>query len=206
MSESPAIFVVDPDPAFGKSIALAVKETNVQVNHYADAESFRDGYVRRTPGCLVSELRLPGMSGLQLQQWLTRDSFSLPVIFVTSHPVTSLIVQAMQQGAITVLDKPCDPQALRDAIGKALSKDQTIRRIDAKHTELQRRLDRLTPKERLVLDLMVKGTANKVIARNLEVSVRTVEARRHQIFKKTGTDSIAELVRFILQAGYSDDE
>jgi FixJ family two-component response regulator len=139
------------------------------------------------------------MSGLELQESMAAESIALPVIFLTRFAETRLTVKAMQNGALTVLDKPANSQDLWDALRKGLATDRQARRVDAAHNETRRRLARLTKKEWQVLDLLIEGKTNKVIANSLDVSVRTVEARRHQIFRKTKTDSLAQLVRLILQ-------
>ncbi len=146
-----------------------------------------------------------GMNGIELQESLASDCMTLPIIFVTAHPETAFTVRAMQNGAITVLDKPHSEQELWDAIRKGVSLDQAVRRIDERRGEVRRRLARLTQKERQVLDLLVDGKTNKAIAGQLGISIRTVEARRHQLFKKTRTDSVAELVKLILQLDVTDD-
>lgn len=199
------IFAVDTDESITAFVRVIANEMQVQCESFKHAEQFLAVYEANRPGCLVTEFRLLGMSGLELQETLAADCSSLPVIFVASNAETRLCVRAMQNGAITVLEKPFSHQELWDALRKALTRDQSMRRIDAKHSDVQRRLAQLTPKERQVLDLVIQGKANKVIARQLAVSLRTVEARRHQIFKKTATDSVAELVRLILMTGSDDD-
>ncbi len=165
---------------------------------YENGEEFLAAYRESRSGCLVTEIRLLGMSGLELQQTMAAEQIALPVIFLTQYAETRLTVKAMQNGALTVLDKPANSQDLWDAIRRALALDQQSRRVDAAHNETKRRLARLTKKEWQVLDLLIEGKTNKVIANSLDISVRTVEARRHQIFKKTKTDSLAQLVRLIL--------
>jgi FixJ family two-component response regulator len=204
MTQPPTVFIVDPDAESQAQVAQIVKEMRIASKRFASAETFLESESAHLPGCLVTEFRLLGMNGIELQESLTADHITLPVIFVTSHPETSLIVRAMRNGAVTVLEKPFSGQELWDTIRQALSLDQSIRRIDARHDDNRRRLARLTPKERLVLDLLVKGKPNKAIAKQLGVSVRTVENRRQQIFKKTGADSVAQLVRLIIQATERD--
>jgi FixJ family two-component response regulator len=202
MLSPPTLFIVDPDPTACAKIAAIANDLRIETRQYSSAEDFLDTYSAQMPGCLVTEFRLLGLSGIELHESLRANCSALPVIFVTAHPETSFTVKAMQNGALTVLEKPFSTQILWDAVQNALSKDRQIRRIDAKHTELRRRLSALTAKERDVLDLLVEGKTNKVIAKILDISVRTVEARRHHVFRKTGTDSIAQLVRLILQSEY----
>lgn len=206
MAESPTISIVDADATARARVSRMADEMGVSAAQFTTAEEFLDGRSARFPGCLVTEFRLLGMSGIELQESLAADCISLPIIFVTAHPETAFTVLAMTNGAITVLEKPFSEQELWDALRKALSRDTTVRRIDAKHTAFRRRLAGLTQKERQVLDLMVEGKLNKSIASKLNVSIRTVETRRHRIFEKTGTNSIAELVRGILQTGAAGDQ
>jgi len=199
------IFIVDSDESVVAIVRAIAEEMQVPCESFVQAEAFLTAYEGNRPGCLVTEIRLLGMNGIELQEMLAADCSSLPVIFVTGHAETRLSVRAMQNGAITVLEKPLSLQELWDAVRQALTHDQKTRRLDAKHSDVRRRLAHLTKKERHVLDLMIQGKANKVIASRLNVSLRTVEARRHQIFKKTKTDSVAELVRLILMPGSDDD-
>ncbi len=162
MSESPAVFIVDPDPESRAIIARIADDMRIDVKRYASAEDFLAAYSADVPGCVVTEFRLLGMNGIELQESLAADCISLPVIFVTAYAETTFTVRAMQNGAITVLEKPFSEQELWDAIRKALTRDQTVRRIDARHTELRRRLSGLTNKERQVLDLLVEGKAQQI--------------------------------------------
>jgi FixJ family two-component response regulator len=200
MSDQATIFIIDPDESAVAMVRAIAEEMHVPCEAFTQAEDFLAAYTGNRPGCLVTEIRLMGVNGIELQETLAADCISLPVVFVTSHAETRLTVLAMQNGAITVLEKPPSLQELWDAIRTGLTLDEKTRRIDAKHSAIRRRLARLTKKEQQVLDLMIQGKPNKVIASRLDVSIRTVEARRHHIFKKTGTDSVAELVRLILMS------
>lgn len=204
MSDSPTVFIIDPSQSYRVKVAKIAEEMRIPYMQFSSAEAFLQAHSGNQPGCLVTEFRLLGMSGIELQEILSSESLALPLIFVTAYAETNFTVRAMKNGAITVLEKPFSEQELWDSIHKAISQNNTMRRVDAKHTELRRRLARLTQKERRVLDLMVEGKTNKAIAGKLDISVRTVEARRHQIFKKTNTDSVAELVRVILQSGIGE--
>lgn len=198
MNASATLFIVESDDSVIALVQAIADEMHVPCKSFTRAEDFLAAYRDDQPGCLVTEFRLLGMNGIELQETLAADYSSLPVIFVAANPETRLSVKAMQNGAVTVLEKPLSYQELWDSIRRALTRDEHTRRIDAKHTVVRRRLGLLNEKERKVLDLMIQGKANKIIARRLDVSLRTVEARRHQIFKKTKTESIAELVRLIL--------
>jgi len=145
-----------------------------------------------------------GMSGLELQKKLQELNIALPVIVMTAFARITMSVEAMKRGAVTFLEKPCEENRLWEAIRDALAQDAATRTTFERHEEYRRRLAALTPAEREVLDLVVDGEANKVIAKRLGVSIRTVEARRHEIFRKTQVDSVAELVRLVIAAGPDD--
>ncbi|MCA9119983.1 MAG: response regulator transcription factor [Planctomycetaceae bacterium] len=204
MSRTPTLFVVDPDESARRLIQSIAEEMKVACQFFAKAEDFLAAYRDDCPGCLLTEFRLLGMNGIELQETLAADCSSLPIIYIAASPEIRISVQAMQNGAITVLEKPLSYQELWDSIRRAITRDEQTRRIDARHTLVRRRLGLLTEKERQVLDLMIQGKANKQIASRLDVSLRTVEARRHQIFKKTKTQSVAELVRLILSSETDD--
>jgi FixJ family two-component response regulator len=169
---------------------------------FKTAEEFLANSAWQRPGCLVTEFRLLGMNGLQLQQELASRRSRMPIIYVASRPETRLTVRAMRNGAVTVLEKPVSEQELWDAIREAFSRNSELRRIDAAHNEIRCRIDMLSPRERHVLKLVVEGKTNKAIAREVSVSVRTVETCRHNILSKTQTTTVAELVRFASEAAH----
>ena len=199
MTHQATVFMIDRDEGARETVRQIAEQMHVESEFYFDAEQFLAAYQPNRSGCLVSEIRLLGMSGIELQEHLLREYPLLPVILVTAYAETTFTVRAMRNGAVTVLDKPISNQELWDAVRWALTQGERSRRIESKHSELRRRVSYLTEKERRVLELMAQGKANKVIARQLNVSIRTVESRRHQIFRKTKTDSVAELLRLILQ-------
>ncbi|MCA9206953.1 MAG: response regulator transcription factor [Planctomycetales bacterium] len=149
---------------------------------------------------------MQGMSGLELQQELRNRGSSLPVIVITAYADTPLTVEAMRKGAITLLDKPCREQQLWESIREALGLDRRLREARQAQVDRAGRFESLTEAERQVMELMIEGDPNKVIANKLEVSVRTVEARRHNVFLKTGTESLAELVRLYMDYRRDLDE
>ena len=205
MTDEPTVYIVDSDEPSRRTIRKIVEEMGVRTKEYMNAEAFLAEYDGNRPGCVVAEFRLLGMNGVELQRALQDNNISLPVIFVAARPETHLTVLAMRHGAVTVLQKPFSPQDLWDNIREALAIDRRTQRIDDKHTELHSRLARLTRKERQVLHFILQGKMNKAIAKQLQISQRTVEHRRHQIFKKTETESLAALIRLILQSSSEDD-
>lgn len=203
---SSIIHLVDTDQATRTEISEIANLMKVNVNFYDNAEAFLQSYIPQDHGCVVSEFRLLGMNGIVMQEVMQERHLRVPIVFVTAFAETPLTVRAIKAGAITVLEKPFSRQDLWDALRTAFTIEDKFRRIDAKHSQVRNRLSQLTPKERQVLDLIVAGRPNKMIANELSVSVRTVEARRHQIFKKAGADSVAELVKIIVEAGELNGE
>ncbi len=194
------VYIVDDDLAARESVAALVGEMGVTAQTYASAEEFLQAYRGHRPGCLVTDVRMLGMSGVELQEQLARDGVSLSVIVLTAYANTPLTIRAIKQGAVTLLEKPCRDQELWDAIRTALKEDVEKSQRDQRRADIRRRLDTLTSAERRVLERMVAGDSNKVMAKRLGVSVRTVEVRRSGVFQKMHSDSLAELVRMYLES------
>lgn len=194
----PIVFVIDDDETSRESICALVESMNIPTESFDSGESFLNSYTGNRPGCVVTDIRMPGMSGVELQEKLRESGFSIPTVVVTAYATTPVTVKAMQNGAITLLEKPYNDQALWDAIRKALAEDQENRDTAELRAKNGEKLQSLTSDERRVLDGILSGKPNKTIAAELDVSVRTVESRRHNVFKKTETESIAELVRFVM--------
>lgn len=200
-NDEPTVWIVDDDEQARRSVSALVRSMGLGAEAFASAEEFLDAYREDRPGCLVTDVRMVGMSGLELQDMLNERNVLLPVIVLTAYARTSLTVRAVKSGAFTVLEKPYDEDDLWDAIRSALADDAESRAKHARRRELQRRIGRLTPAEREVMDMVVRGKPNKNIARLLGVSIRTVESRRQEIFSKMEADSVAKLVRLVIDAG-----
>jgi two-component system response regulator DctR len=198
--EQPTVYVVDDDEGARTSVRALVRSMGIQVETFDSAEAFLSSFVPNAPGCLVTDVRMLGMSGIELQEKLATDGIMLPVIIITAHAETPLTVRAVKAGAVTVLEKPCRDYELYDAIRDAMLQDTTRRSQAAEHDAFLQRIATLSAQEREVLELMIEGLANKVIARRMDVSVRTVENRRQRIFEKTGTESLAELIRLFIES------
>ena len=190
MSEDAVVFVVDDDPAVCDSIAMLVRSEGLAVRTFDSAGSFLAAWNRYAPSCLIVDLRLPGLSGLDLQERLAGDDQAPPVIFLTGYGTVPAAVRALKAGAMDFLEKPFDPPSLLARVHEALATD-VKRRSDT------RRLDALTPREREILDQVAAGDTNKVIAANLGISVRTVELHRARGLRKLSVRSVAELVRLM---------
>jgi FixJ family two-component response regulator len=172
----------------------------VAVETFSSAESFLEDLDPESSGCLVTDVRMLGMSGIELQEKMASEGVKLPVIIITAHAETALTVRAVKQGAVTVLEKPCRDYELYDAIRAALNQDLENREKIRERVLFLEKVNSLSDQEREVMGLMVDGLANKVIARRINVSVRTVENRRQRIFEKTETDSLAKLIRMVIEA------
>jgi FixJ family two-component response regulator len=196
----PVVFVVDDDSAVRSSIRMLLKSIGVAATSMASAQEFLDSFDPAQPGCLVLDVRMPGMSGLELQEQLNMRGAILPVIFITGHGDVPMAVEAMQHGAFDFLQKPFRDQDLIDRIQKALARDRETRSELQKHDQIRTRLESLTPRERDVLQLLAQGRQNKVMASELGLSQRTVEIHRAHVMEKMGARSVAQLVRMLLDA------
>jgi FixJ family two-component response regulator len=197
----PTIFVVDDDSAVRDALKLLLRSVGQAVETFGSAQEFLDAYSEDRPGCLVLDIRMPGMSGLELQQKLNEKHSILPIIFITGHGDVPMAVEAMQAGAVDFIQKPFRDQDLIDRINQALEKDSSNRAALGERNDIRRRLETLTPREREVLDLVVHGKANKVIAGDLKLSQRTVEIHRARVMEKMQASSLAHLVRMVLEVG-----
>ncbi|MCA9238388.1 MAG: response regulator transcription factor [Planctomycetales bacterium] len=198
MTEQAAVYVVDDDEMSRKSVIALVSAMGVDAQGYDSAEGFLAAYQGHRPACVVTDLRMVGMSGVELQEELLGRGVRMPVIVMTAFASTQTTVRAMRNGAVTLLEKPCNENELWEAIRDALATDLETQRLEAEHADIRQKLATLSDKERSVLECMVAGDANKVTARRLDVSVRTVENHRRKIFEKMEADSLAELVRKVM--------
>jgi len=181
--ENAKIYVVDDDQQSRKAVLTLVQTMGVPAESFASAEEFLEVYDGHRPACLVTDVRMLGMSGLELQERLQELKITISVVVLTAFASTHTTVRAMRNGALTLMEKPCDDDELWDAIRMGLAADLQNWEADRRRSEVQQRIDSLTPKERQVLECIVAGDANKVVARKLDVSVRTIENHRHKIFQ-----------------------
>ena len=197
--ESPAtVFVVDDDAGARNSLCFLLKSVGLPAVAYGSAQEFLDAYKPNHPGCLVLDVRMPAMSGLELQQQLNLRGAMIPVIFVTGHGDVPMAVEAIQHGAFDFVQKPYREQELLDRVQRALATDKSNRAALHERDRIRAKLDSLTPREREVLQLMTLGKPNKVMAAELGLSQRTVEIHRAHVMEKTGASSVAQLVRMTL--------
>jgi len=195
---TPTVFIVDDDEAVRNSLRLLLKSVGLAAVALPTAQEFLSKYDPQQPGCLILDVRMPGMSGLELQEQLNVRGAMIPVIFITGHGDIHMAVEAMQQGAFDFLQKPFRDQDLIDRIQRALTKDQANRSELKEKSGVRERLQTLTPREREVLNLVTSGKPNKIMAADLGVSQRTVEIHRARVMEKMHASSLAQLVRMVM--------
>jgi FixJ family two-component response regulator len=195
---APIVFIVDDDDAVRNSLRLLLKSVGLAATALPTAQEFLSKYDPQQPGCLILDVRMPGMSGMELQQQLNVRGAIIPVIFITGHGDIPMAVEAMQQGAFDFLQKPFRDQDLIERIQRALAKDKTTRAELNERSRLRERLESLTPREREVLALVTSGKPNKIMAADLGVSQRTVEIHRARVMEKMHAGSLAQLVRMVM--------
>lgn len=200
MSNEPKVYVVDDDPAMRDSLRWLLESVDFQVHVFDSATAFLDGYDAARPSCLVLDVRMPGMSGLDLQDELVRRGVSIPMIMISAHGDVPVAVRALKSGAIDFIEKPFSDQLLLDRVRQALQRDERATQVDEVKAKIQERLDSLTPREREVLDLVVAGRPNRAIAAHLNLSQKTIEIHRARVMSKMGSGSLAELVRDVLMS------
>jgi RNA polymerase sigma factor (sigma-70 family) len=192
---APVVFVVDDDPIVCTSMKRLIRTLGLEVQTFNSAQEFLRAKRPNAPGCLVLDVRLPDLSGLDLQQELAKARIDLPIIFVTGHADIPMSVRAMKAGAVEFLTKPFREQDLLEAIQHGIAQDRETRERRAAISELQQRLDSLTPREHEVFPLVVSGLPNKQIADQLGASEKTIKVHRGQLMRKMAAESLADLVR-----------
>jgi FixJ family two-component response regulator len=207
MSEfNPTVFIVDDDLAMRDSLYWLIESVGFAVKTYAKAQAFLEEYLPSQPGCLVLDVRLPGLSGLELQDYLLAHKIRLPVIIITGYAEVPMAIRALKQGAVDFLEKPFSHQLLLDRIRQAVEMDVQTRLQEAESADIAARLALLTPREREVMEQVVAGKANKVIAYELDLSQKTVEVHRANMMKKMQANSLAELVHLALRQPKEESE
>jgi FixJ family two-component response regulator len=200
LGPAPVVFVVDDDPAMRDSLRWLIESTGLQVETFADAQTFLARIRPDVPGCVVLDIRMPGMSGLDLQAELARRGIGLPTIMVTGHAEVPMAVRAVKAGAIDFIEKPFSDQLLLDRVRQGIEMDRQEREGRMRRAEVLRRMSLLTQREREVLELVVAGKPNREIAAALRLSPKTVEVHRAHVMDKMQASSVAELVRLSLFA------
>ena len=195
---TPTAYVVDDDESIRSLWQWLMASNGIAVQAFASAAAFIKTYRRDDPGCLVLDVRLPGMSGPELQAYLRREAIEIPIVFVSAHGDVPTAVNAMKGGAVDFIQKPFDYRQAVAVVRGALGRDAQQREWRVRRAQLAERLAALTERERGVLQRIIEGKANKVIAAELDISVKTVEAHRAKVMEKMAADSVAELVQRII--------
>lgn len=198
MTTEPTVFIVDDDREVREAIELLMDSIGLAAESYASAQGFLDAFDRDRPGCLVLDVRMKGMSGLDLQQRLAAETLHPPIILITGHGDVPMAVRAVKAGAVDFIEKPFNDQVLLDAVHRALEQDAENRGQASRLADIRERLERLTPREREILEQVVAGKRNKVIAAELSITQSTVEAHRAKVMEKMEARSLSDLMRMML--------
>jgi RNA polymerase sigma factor (sigma-70 family) len=198
---SATVFLVDDDPSVRKALARALRAAGYVVELFASAREFQLQYRPGTPGCLVLDVELPGLSGLELQEQAAAQEYYLPIVFISAHGDIPMSVRAMRAGAVDFLTKPLEAETLLSAVERALACDQKARKNWHEVRQLHDRIETLTEREREVFALVVTGMLNKQIAAELGTSEKTVKVHRRRVMDKMAAESLADLVRLADRAG-----
>lgn len=193
-NETPIVYVVDDDQAVCRSLGLLIQGVGLEVQTFNTAEDFLASYDPIRPGCLVVDVRMPGMSGLDLQRKLVEEGINLPSIVITGHGDIPMAVDAMKNGMVDFVEKPFRDQLLLDDVQKALQIDAIARSREAMKSDIETKTSHLTPREEEIMNLLVGGSSSKTIAYELGISQKTVDFHRAHILEKMSVDSVVELV------------
>jgi len=194
----PTVFIVDDDPAIRKSLQLLIEMVGLTVRTFSSATCLLETYQSGDAGCLILDIRMPGMNGLDLQQELNRRCFDLPIIVLTGYADVPSAIRALKSGAVDFLEKPVEEDVLLNHVRRALAVDAQHRRLRSENDLVREKIERLSPGEREVLHLVIEGLSSKEIGHRLHVTCKTVEAHRLRIMKKMEAESVADLVRVVV--------
>jgi RNA polymerase sigma factor (sigma-70 family) len=198
MAMEPTVFIVDDDAEVRAALQLLMQSVGLPVEAFASAQDYLEGFDPERPGCLVLDIRMPGMSGLELQERLSAEPLHPPIVMITGHGDVPMAVRAVQAGASDFIEKPFRDQVLLDSVHRAITQDAESRGEASRIADIEKRLARLTPREREVLELVMAGDRNKVIASRLGVSQSTVEAHRAKVMEKMEAKTLSDLMRMAL--------
>ena len=201
MTPEPTVFVVDDDTAIRRSLRFLIESVGLRAETYATAEQFLETYDPGRPGCLLLDVRMPGMSGLHFQEELALRQIRLPIIIITAYAEVSTAVRALRKGAVDFIEKPFSDQLLLDRVLAAIELDRRTRQTEAERAVTAERFAQLSVREREVMEGVIAGKPNKVIATELLIGEKTVESHRARVMKKLGVDTLADLIRLALAPG-----
>jgi len=202
----PTVYVVDDDPAMRSSLRWLIESVGLTVRTCSSAQEFLRTYDANDPGCLVLDVRMPGMSGLDLQNELQARKLQIPILIITGYAEVPLAVRAMKAGAFDFIEKPFSDQTLLDRIRAAVAQDEVARRRRTAREPVEARMRLLTPRERDVMERVISGMSNKLIAADLNLSMKTVEVHRAHVMEKLQAGSLADLIRLALLADGNDPD
>jgi RNA polymerase sigma factor (sigma-70 family) len=200
MNKEPIVFIIDDDDEVRSALAFLMESVGLDAETYSSAELFSDRFDPSKHGCILLDVRMRGMSGLMLQEVLAQHKIHPPIIFITGHGDVPMAVNAIKAGAIDFIQKPFNDQVLLESVYRAIEKDEKQRGKAYQHAEIQQRLNRLTPREREVIDLVVRGFRNKNIAYELHITQSTVEVHRSRAMEKMEANSLSDLMRIMLSS------
>lgn len=206
VGQQPTVFIVDDDSSVLRGTARLMRSAGLSAETFSSAREFLRRAPPEGPSCLVLDVRMPGLSGLDLQEELVQAKISIPIVFITGHGNIPMSVQAMKQGAVDFLPKPFDDDDLLTAVGRAIERDRGQRRERGEVTEIERRVASLTPREREVLALLVTGKRNKDMGSELGTSEKTIKVHRGRVMKKMQAGSVAELVHLAARVGIAPEQ
>ncbi len=205
MEHDQIVYVIDDDKDVTEAIYWLIQSVGYQVKTYHTTDAFFAEYDELTPSCMILDVRMPGMSGLELQEKLLKQGIKIPIIFITAHADVTTAVRAMKSGAEDFLTKPLNSHLLLESVYRALRNDNSRIERQKRNADIYLRAGLLTPREREVMKLMVAGKLSKTIASTLNISVNTVETHRAKVMKKMQAKSLAELVALTLSSGLVED-
>ena len=194
----PTVFIVDDEAQVRDALKLLMDSVGLDAETFGSAQEYLDQFDAQRPGCLVLDIRMPGLSGLELQEKLSREMLHPPIVIITGHGDVPMAVRAVQAGAVDFIEKPFRDQVLLDSVHRAITRDAEQRGAASRLADIEARLRRLTPREKEVLDLVMTGMRNKVIAVELGVSQSTVEAHRAKVMEKMEAKTLSDLMRMML--------
>jgi FixJ family two-component response regulator len=203
---NPTIFVIDDDASMRRALTYLLQSAGYNVETHSSAEEFLSREHYDGVGCIILDVQMPGLGGMDLQERLMRSDYRMPIIFLTGHGELSMGVQAMKKGAIDFLSKPCDDEQLLEAVRRAIEKDRQARGSYKEEQEIRRRIDLLTSRENEILRYVIAGMLNKQIAAKLGIAESTVKIHRGRMMEKLCAESVADLVRLVGKAGVEPSE